>query len=526
MHFSPIFASLLLALTGTPVFGQTTTTDTASQSTTQSSDSTSQSSGSQSATSSTSQTATSSAGGGGGSGGAQPPSQLIQGLQSAGFSGMASALNQVSGSPGGNELYSKLQNDGGNSPYLVFAPTDQAVQNLPSSVTSNSSLLAEHLSYHFVRGQFDSSAHSNSTSGGGAGDGSSTSSSNGGQFSTTPGSDAARPTGLFGRIFAPRRDGSGNNNSSGGGGSGVHPLAGVWPNVTIGRTLLNASQLVQLEGNKSQVLVWDRSSSDGNITILNQASNSQNITVQNSTQQDQFLIAGINGTLIPPGNLTTALTAVNATVAQNLLQTVPVPGPNGNISVLEALQAARGVTIFVPNNAAFDSQFNSSLPGLQNNATALTALLQNHFINGTTVYSTQIGNDSQAVSAAGENFDFIRNSTGIFVQSSNGTTAEVVRPDVLLNNGVVHVIDRVFFDTSSNPSAAQSAFSAASSVAAQSTTASGPITAIIGGGGSSGTSTDTSSESQQTSTDTSSQTQTTNGGGGSETMTATTTVSS
>lgn len=128
MHFSPVFASLLLAHISTPAFGQTSTTDTTSASTTQSSDSTSQSSSSQSATSSASQTATSSAGGngGGGGGGAQPPTQLIQGLQSAGFSGMASALNQVSGSPGGNELYSKLQNGGGNGSYLVFAPTDQA----------------------------------------------------------------------------------------------------------------------------------------------------------------------------------------------------------------------------------------------------------------------------------------------------------------------------------------------------------------------------------------------------------------
>lgn len=44
----------------------------------------------------------------------------------------------------------------------------------------------------------------------------------------------------------------------------------TYPNTTIGRTTLNASSLVMLEGNKSQVLAWSKWSSDDKVHILNQ----------------------------------------------------------------------------------------------------------------------------------------------------------------------------------------------------------------------------------------------------------------
>jgi uncharacterized surface protein with fasciclin (FAS1) repeats len=44
----------------------------------------------------------------------------------------------------------------------------------------------------------------------------------------------------------------------------------TFPNTTIGRTFLNATDLVQLEGNKSQVLGWSHYPSDGKTHIMNQ----------------------------------------------------------------------------------------------------------------------------------------------------------------------------------------------------------------------------------------------------------------
>jgi hypothetical protein len=51
--------------------------------------------------------------------------------------------------------------------------------------------------------------------------------------------------------------------------SGGNLTSATLPNVTIGRTALNDSQFVQLEGNKSQVLVWGKNS-EGRVQFLNQ----------------------------------------------------------------------------------------------------------------------------------------------------------------------------------------------------------------------------------------------------------------
>lgn len=77
-------------------------------------------------------------------------------------------------------------------------------------------------------------------------------------------------------------------------------------------------------------------------------------------------------------------------------------------------------------------------------------------INGTTLYSPLLAGSQNYTSAGGEGLSFNLNETGQYVTLGN-TTAQIVQPDVLLPNGVVHIIDRVLFDTDSNPSAASSA---------------------------------------------------------------------
>ena len=136
-------------------------------------------------------------------------------------------------------------------------------QNVSSQVLSNTTLLAEYLSYHFVHGDFQNVSYTN-TSAGGA---SSSAPSSSTITSASTSSSAASPSGtasLFGRLF---------------GRESIHWLdsspspqldSGVFPNTTLGRTLLDSSDLVMLPGNKSQVLAWTRSGENGNVTILNQ----------------------------------------------------------------------------------------------------------------------------------------------------------------------------------------------------------------------------------------------------------------
>lgn len=197
-------------------------------------------------------------------------------------------------------------------------------------------------------------------------------------------------------VVSPSPTATGSMQQADGGGNSSILQAATWPNVTIGRTFLNASDLVQLEGNKSQVLAWTQFPEQQSVTILNQmyvyhftplpllianrSNTSQNMSAVNSTQWRNLLVNGINGVLIPPGNITTALNAVNDTPALNILESTQVTGPNGtNISAIEFGQSAQGITIFAPSSDAFTSEVNSSLSELaQSNPESLKALLKNH----------------------------------------------------------------------------------------------------------------------------------------------------
>ena len=164
------------------------------------------------------------------------------------------------------------------------------VGNVSSEVSGNSTLFAEYLSYHFVHGNFQNTTSSSNqsckyisisglrntnffspsssapTSSSSSSEASSTSSSSTTESSTSESASATTSApsrrSLLGRIF--RRKTSRFDSSS------PQLESGIFPNTTVGRTLLNASELVQLPGNNSQVLAWTRNDENSNITILNQ----------------------------------------------------------------------------------------------------------------------------------------------------------------------------------------------------------------------------------------------------------------
>lgn len=78
-------------------------------------------------------------------------------------------------------------------------------------------------------------------------------------------------------------------------------------------------------------------------------------------------------------------------------------------------------------------------------------------LNGTTIYSSDLPGQN-LTTAGGESLLFTVNGTGQYVtDSATNKTARIIQPDVLLANGVLHVIDRVFLDTDTDPSAASAA---------------------------------------------------------------------
>lgn len=102
-------------------------------------------------------------------------------------------------------------------------------------------------------------------------------------------------------------------------------------------------------------------------------------------------------------------------------------------NLTDTLAGLSDVTIFAPTNDAFES-IGSALGNIS--ATDLATILQYHVINGTIAYSNSIGNGS--VETLGGDVNLTVADSSVFVGQ-----ARVVNADVLISNGVIHVIDSV-----------------------------------------------------------------------------------
>ncbi|EHA46103.1 beta-Ig-H3/Fasciclin [Pyricularia oryzae 70-15] len=104
-------------------------------------------------------------------------------------------------------------------------------------------------------------------------------------------------------------------------------------------------------------------------------------------------------------------------------------------NLVKTVEELKDVTIFAPADSAFAklSSTSSTLSVEQ-----LSAVLTYHVVNGTVAYSTDL-KDGQKVKTV--------NGQEVTVRIKNGEVmvgnAKVVTPDVLISNGVVHVIDNV-----------------------------------------------------------------------------------
>ncbi|KAK0100663.1 hypothetical protein ONS95_007115 [Cadophora gregata] len=104
--------------------------------------------------------------------------------------------------------------------------------------------------------------------------------------------------------------------------------------------------------------------------------------------------------------------------------------------LVPTIDSARDVTIFAPSNAAFQN-IGSALPALQADPTMFRNILAYHVVSGTVGYAGMLGNMSLMTAQGGMvNIEVVDKK--VFVNS-----AQVIISDVIVANGVVHVIDNV-----------------------------------------------------------------------------------
>ncbi|KAL1898265.1 hypothetical protein Sste5346_003673 [Sporothrix stenoceras] len=191
------------------------------------------------------------------------------------------------------------------------------------------------------------------------------------------------------------------------------------------------------------VPTWLSNSSYANVTggqvVEASLTNGSNVTFwsalkQNSTvSQANLNFTGgtlhiIDTVLSIPGDLNSTLVASNLTSADGALQ-------KAGSDLTSKLAGLHNVTVFVPSNSAF-----SDIANIAGNWTSnqVADILNYHIIDGTVDYSTLFKNNTQAATLGGGNVTFTVDNGTIFVDS-----ARIIEKDVLLSNGVLHVIDGV-----------------------------------------------------------------------------------
>lgn len=138
---------------------------------------------------------------------------------------------------------------------------------------------------------------------------------------------------------------------------------------------------------------------------------------------DGGVIHVIDTVLTIPASVSDTAAAANLTA---------VAGALTRANLVDTVNGLKDVTVFAPSNAAF-----SAIGSATGNLTmeALSGILTYHVVQGTVGYSSMLSNTT-LMTVGGGNVTISIIDGSVFVNS-----AKVIVPDVLVANGVVHVID-------------------------------------------------------------------------------------
>ncbi|KAF4566169.1 hypothetical protein EYR40_002017 [Pleurotus pulmonarius] len=259
---------------------------------------------------------------------------------------------------------------------------------------------------------------------------------------------------------------------------GNPPIPYNTPNhVTIGRSTLIDSRYVMLEGkDRGQVVAWSNvTGTDGKTRMLNQDSD---CPVLKSTKWKDIIINVVPVVLYIPGSLPQLLMKHNLVALKAMLKETTAPGMPTNL--LDALDASNGYgshgfTIFAASDEAV-MHAKEMIPAMTlNDPHAMATVMQNHIINGSTIYSPTLCSSTYpffAIASSGAPLTFMINNTGTFVTINHNDggpihSARILSTELLAHNGVVHVVDSMLMSPYRDDNAAYAAYNQAAALASQ-----------------------------------------------------------
>jgi len=160
--------------------------------------------------------------------------------------------------------------------------------------------------------------------------------------------------------------------------------------------------------------------------------------VVNTTTFQAITVHTLNEVILVPGSYTWWMDtfAINQVETTRFLAVQQAAGVSNS-----TLEGTHGCTIFVFDDAGYDNS--------ASNVSSISPrdLFNNHIILGQTVwYSTFTS--ANYTSSSGHNYTFTLTSSLDYTVTVGASTATIIRSDVLLDNGVIHLIDGVLWDTS------------------------------------------------------------------------------
>lgn len=130
-----------------------------------------------------------------------------------------------------------------------------------------------------------------------------------------------------------------------------------------------------------------------------------------------------------------------------------------NLTVL--LKNNKGLTVFAPTDAAFAALPPGELDKLMADKPALQKLLTHHIINAMVDSSKIKGAKGPVTSVAGDKIEL--DGSGDMLMADN---ADIIQPDVMATNGILHVVDHVMMPGAAPMAAAGTATPASATAAA------------------------------------------------------------
>lgn len=171
----------------------------------------------------------------------------------------------------------------------------------------------------------------------------------------------------------------------------------------------------------------------GNVVALVGGQGSRSTLVEGDLPFSGGIVQIIDSLLVPPGNITITSQEYNFTSFEGALYAA---------DVLDKDLTTSNLTIFAPQNAAFQA-LGSAITSLS--SSDLAKIMNFHTLSNQVVYSTAFKNNTEFTTLEGGKLTISRTgNNAIFINS-----AQLLAPDIMIGNGVLHVIDNVLNPSSS-----------------------------------------------------------------------------